>query len=239
MSSSSGSDGGARPRALDAIDPVLLGQLIARHGAPRQAPRLTQAERERRQVVARRDRAIAAADRGLIHHIERYERAAGVLGRAPAAGLLPARPAIAQFDLDAWPIRAQATGEERELEPSEELRRALNHRTPQAFLRDLHRPVQSFGDVQLRRVPSITSAGAVLARIRTAIAGAMVHRSRDDAAQPLATRLMNEGMSELRTILARPWSESRPDKPLPLPRMVPGVEDSMWFGVSGGYDPDV
>jgi hypothetical protein len=242
LSSSSGSDGagsGGRPPALDAVDPVLLGQLIRRHGAPRQAPPIPFAEQERRQIAQRRERAIAAADQGLIRHIERHERHADDLGRAAMAEPVPARASIAQFDLAAWPIRAKVAGEERELEPSEELRRALNHRTPQAFLRDLHRPVVSFGTVQLRRVPSPGSAAASLARIRAAIDGAMVQQSRDEALQPLATRLMNQGMSELRTILARPWEESRPEQPLPMPGTAPDVEDSNWFGLSGGYDPDV
>lgn len=241
MSSSWGSDGqgSGRPRALDAVDPAFVGQLIARHGAPRQAPPLTFEQAERRQLIARRERATAAADPALVHHIERHRREAGALLQVPAAEPPAPRPSIARFDLDAWPLHAQPTGEPRELEPSDELRRALDHRTPQAFLRDLHRPVQSFGDVQLRRVPSGTSSSAAMARIRAAIADAMVHHSRDDAVQPLATALMKEGMAELRTILARPWAESRPEKPLPLPGLMPSLEDSMWFGVSGGYDPDV
>ena len=86
---------------------------------------------------------------------------------------------------------------------------------------------------------SPTSSALALERIRAAVRSAMAHRSRDDALQPLATRLMNEGMTELRTILARPWADSRPEKPLPLPRTYPGLEDSFWFGSSGGYDPDV
>lgn len=237
MSSSSASDG-RRPRALDAVDPILLGQLIARHGAPRQAPPLTVSEQERMQLIARRERALAAADLGLIDHVERHRRDAGALRRLPDSDPLPPRASIARFDLDAWPIR-QPGGEERELEPSDDLRRALGHRTPQAFLRDLHRPVQSFGSVQLRRVPSPTSSGIAHAQLKSAIAAAVAHRSRDDALQPLATRLMNDGMRELRTILARPWADSRPAKPLPMRGIVPGIEDSMWFGVSGGYDPDV
>jgi hypothetical protein len=88
-------------------------------------------------------------------------------------------------------------------------------------------------------VVSPTSSALALERIRAAVRDAMKHRSRDDAVQPLATRLMNDGMAELRTILARPWADSRPAKPLPMPRSYPGLEDSLWFGSSGGYDPDV
>jgi hypothetical protein len=239
LSSSSGSDGPARPRALDAVDPALLGLLIARHGAPRQAAPLSFAEQQRRQLIARRERALAAADPGLVRHIERHQRDAARLRRLPPAEPTRAEAApIARFDLDAWPIR-QPGGEERELDPSEELRRALTHRVPQAFLRDLHRPVTAFGSVALRRVPSPTSSGSALARIREAVRGAMAHHSRDDALQPLATRLMTDGMRELRAILARPWADSRPARPLPMPRTAPAIEDSMWFGLTGGYDPDV
>ncbi len=236
MSSSSGSDRD-RPRALAGVDPAFIDHLIERHGAPRQAPPLSWDEKERREIIARRDRAMAAADPELVAHLERHGRDGDRLRRLPDADPLPARPSIARLDLDAWAIRQM--GEERELEPPEELRRALGHRTPQAFLRDLHRPVQAFGEVELRRVESPTSSALALARIRAAVRGAMEHRSRDDALQPLATQLMTEGMRELRTILARPWGESRPTKPLPLPRSYPGLEDSMWFGSSGGYDPDV
>jgi hypothetical protein len=244
LSSSSASDGeggggDGRQRGLEAVDARLLGQLIARHGAPRQAPPLTFAEQERRRMLARRERALAAADPSLVHHIERHTREAEALQRPVGEEPLAPRPSIAKFDFDAWPLHAQPSGEVRELDPSEDLRRALNHRTPQAFLRDLHRPVHAFGRVELRRVPSGTSASMALARIRAAIAGAMVHHSRDDAVQPLATRLMTDGMKELRTILARPWADSRPEAPLPLPGSMPSMEDSLWFGQSGGYDPDV
>lgn len=239
MSSSSGSDGPGRPRALDAVDPGLLDLLVGRHGAPRQATPLSFAEQERRRLIARRERAIAAADPALVHQVERHARDAARLRRLPPAEptRAEARP-LARFDLDAWPIR-QPGGEPRELEPSDELRRTLTHRTPQAFLRDLHRPVTAFGSVQLRRVASPTSSGSALARIRDAVRGAMAHHSRDDALQPLATHLMQDGMRELRTILARPWGESRPANPLPMPRTAPAIEDSVWFGLTGGYDPDV
>lgn len=235
MSSSSASD---RPRALAGVDPAFLDHLIARHGAPKKAPPLTIGERERRDVIARRDRAIAAANPELVTHIERHRRDADRLRRLSSEDPLPERASIARFDLDAWQIREMAS-EMRELEPSEAIRRALSHRTPQAFLRDLHRPVVAFGQVELRRVVSPTSSALALERIRAAVKAAMAIRSRDEVAQPLATRLMEDGMRELRTILARPWSESRPARPLPLPRTYPGLEDSLWFGSSGGYDPDV
>jgi hypothetical protein len=235
LSSSSGTDD---DKKIDErfIDRRLLDQLIARHGAPQQAPPMSFEEQERRTLIARRDRAIAAADPRLLHHLERHERDADRVAQLTAAELAPEPIELARFDLDAWRLRH--LGEERELEPSEELREALEQRTPQAFLRDLHRPVHEFGDVQLRRVPSPVS-GAALARTRAAIRELMAHRSGNDMVQPLSTRLMLEGMAELRTILARPWADSRPESPLPMPSRSPGAEDYMWFGLSGGYDPDV
>src|SRR5262245_28446030 len=61
LSSSSGSDRD-RPRALAGVDPAFVEHLIARHGAPRKAPPLSFSEKERRELIARRERAIAAAD---------------------------------------------------------------------------------------------------------------------------------------------------------------------------------
>ncbi len=114
----------------------------------------------------------------------------------------------------------------------------MEHRTPQAFLRDLHRPVQHFGGVELRRVPSPTAAGA-LARARALVAETMARSTRGAAAVELSSQLAQEGFAELRAALARPWEESRPANPLPMPSRAPSAEDMRWFGLSGGYDPDV
>ena len=247
MSSSSDGDrpgapaDGPPPREIDegAIDRALLGGLIARWGEPPRRPPLTPDQQELQELRARRDRALAASDPALVQHLERHDRDAERL-RPPDAGAallrgIGGRP-ITRFDLRAWPIRPP--DQLRELEPSDELHECLDHRTPQAFLRDLHRPVIAFGDVQLRRVASPTSTGA-LTRGRRAVREAMALRFGGMATTPLATRLAEDGMEELRTILARPWADSRPANPLPLPSRAPSFEDSQWFGMSGGYDPDV
>jgi hypothetical protein len=230
-----------QPRALDerAIDRALLAQLIARWGEPPRRPPLTPDEEERRALIARRDRALAAADPALVHHLERHDRDADRLAPAQPPEerwlrSIAGRP-IARFDPGVWPIRPP--DQLRELEPSDEVHECLEQRTPQGFLRDLHRVVLSFGDVELRRVPR-PAASEALARGRDAVGEAMAQRHGGLAATPLATRLAQDGMAELRQVLSRPWADSRPETSLPLPSRAPSFEDSQWFGLSGGYDPD-
>src|SRR6185503_15354230 len=73
--------------ALDerAIDRRLLELLIERHGAPRAARPISAEEQERRDLIARRDRALAAVDRDLVAHLERHNTAAEQLAPRSAA----------------------------------------------------------------------------------------------------------------------------------------------------------
>lgn len=222
-----------------AIDRKLLDGLIARHGEPPRALPLTPQQEERKQLVERRERALAAADPAFMAHFEQHEATADRLKSAlPARGeaLLRVidRP-LALFDLDVWRLREVA--EARELEPSDEIRDAMLECAPQAFLRDLHRPVQMFGDVELRRVPSPTSAAALM-RARNAVNKAFAERPAKAGRVALASSEAAAGFGELREVLARPWADSRPVKPLPMPSRAPAAEDLQWFGLSGGYDPD-
>jgi hypothetical protein len=245
LSSSSESDRrpGAGPgRTLDerAIDRKLLALLISRHGAPPRAAPLDPEEEERRLRIEQRDRALAAADPDLLLHIERHRVASETFAGTQRAALrvyekMQARRSIGP---DEHVIRVRDAGEVRELEPSEELFAAMENKTPQAFLRDLHRPVQHFGGVELRRVPSPTAA-ASLARARALVSETMGRSTRGAASVRLSSQLAQEGLDELRAALARPWEESRPANPLPMPSRSPSVEDMRWFGMSGGYDPDV
>ena len=247
MSSSSGSEGPGRDpayspdRRIDerAIDRRLLALLISRHGEPKRARKLTPEEEERRQIAERRDRALAAASPDLIRHIERHDRASerptGSHKAAERARAATTRPPIG---IDADAIRVRELGELRELEPSDELRDAMEHRTPQAFLRDLHRPVQYFGDVQLRRRP-LPTAGAALERVRAQVRDAMGQPAGVVGRMERASQLAQQGYEELREIMARPWEDSKPENPLPMPTRTPGAADWQWFGLSGGYDPDL
>jgi hypothetical protein len=249
LSSSSGNEWPPRDpayspdRRIDerAIDRRLLALLIARHGEPPRARRLTPEEEERRLIAERRDRALAAASPALIRHIERHDRSSERPTRSQEAaarahaGTLPSRPPIG---VDWASIQLREIGEVRELELSDELRDALEHRTPQAFLRDLHRPVQYFGDVQLRSKP-LPTAGAALERVRAQVREAMARPAGEVGRVERASQLAKDGYQELREIMARPWEDSKPENPLPMATLTPGAADWQWFGMSGGYDPDL
>lgn len=222
-----------------AIDRKLLAGLIARHGEPPRAVPLTPAQEERKEIVERRARVLAAADPALVARLEQHEATADHLRSAlPARGeaLLRVidRP-LALFDLDVWRLRESEANTEIEL--SDEIRDIVAENAPQAFLRDLHRPVQMFGDVELRRIPSPTSSEA-LSRGRASVREAFEARRAEAGRLPLASREAAGGYAELREILARPWADARPANPLPMPSKAPPAEDLQWFGLSGGYDPD-
>lgn len=245
MSSSSESDrrpGDGPGHSIDerAIDRKLLALLISRHGAPPRAAPLDPEEEERRLRIEQRDRALAAADPDLLLHIERHRRASESFAGTQRAAqrVYEQMQARRPIGPDEHVIRLRDAGELRELEPSEELFAAMEHRTPQAFLRDLHRPVHHFGGVELRRVPSPTAAAA-LARARALVTETLGQRTQGAASFRLSSQLAQEGIAELRAALARPWEESRPANPLPMPSRSPTAEDMRWFGMSGGYDPDV
>jgi hypothetical protein len=254
LSSSSGSDRTGREpdvrtertiertveRTIDerGIDRRLLARLIARHGAPQQTRLLTDDEAEQQQLVARRERAMAAADPTLLGRLARHEQRSGDLTWAQRSATAMSRKDLGHpcgLDLSANGLRE--LGEIREVEVSQDLLDAMEHRTPQAFLRDLHRPVQYFGDVTLRRAPSPTAASS-LARVRAVVTDALSHRAGAAGSIELASRGAREGLAELRATLARPWEESRPANPLPMASRAPSAEDMQWFGLSGGYDPD-
>jgi hypothetical protein len=244
LSSSSGSDGGGpggRPaRAIDerSIDRRLLALLIARHGAPQRALPLTADEEERRQMIARRERAMAAVEPSLVHHIERHDRDGAKLTRAQRSATEMSRDIGHPAGFDWSATRVREIGEVREVQVAEDLYDALEHRTPQAFLRDLHRPVSYFGDVTLRRIRS-ENAATSLARVRALVSQALSHRAGAAGSIELASRGARGGLAELRATLARPWEESRPANPLPMASRAPSAEDMQWFGLSGGYDPDL
>jgi hypothetical protein len=251
LSSSSGADRPGPPgdpagaeRGLDerAIDRRLLDLLIRRHGAPAApaaARRVDPGEAERREIVAQRQRAMAAADPRLIRHIERHEVVSARLTPTQRAAdeMAAAREVRARtFAPEATGVRE--IGEIREVQVPEQVFEAMEHRTPQAFLRDLHRPVRFFGDVALRPM-TVDSAASALARVRERVGSALAQRAGEAAEVETASRGARDSIAELRELLARPWEESRPANPLPLGSQTPTAEDLVWWGLSGGYDPDL
>lgn len=242
MSSRSDNDGRRPDGTLDidkrAIDARLMDNLIARHGEPPRARPLSAAEREMRERIAKRDALLAAADADLIHHIERHDRSARTIDEQLGTDTEIAsasRRELARFDLAAW--RLMPAAEPREVEPSPDVLEALDQRTPQAILRDLHRPVLTVGDIQL--VPTRVPTGyGQLAAVQRAIRAALGQRMSGAADIEIASRQGFRATAELAEILAQPWEDSRPDNPLPMARRAPPAEDWQWFGLDGGFDPD-
>lgn len=156
-------DGGPDSEAGQSdLDPALVARLEAWFGAPTTAvepspppPRpvgnaTSTADEER---ARRRRAALEAVSRGpLERHIEaRARRSAAVIEPLPPMTLVPERPPN-RFDLSRWRLLHVEAGE---AEPPEDVWDALAERTPQALLRDLHRPVFYFDDVELERTEVI------------------------------------------------------------------------------------
>lgn len=129
-----------------------------------------------------------------------------------------------------------APGEEPEYWQPDDIRAALaEHNAPQAVLRDLFRPIMYFGDVALRPVETGLER---LGEDPTAEVRAAVRESATPQLGPLPAEMMAGDLAELREIMARPWADSKPETPS-QPSVMPDYEHYMWFGVEGGYDPDV
>lgn len=91
-----------------------------------------------------RARAIAAVDPGLLARVEqRFTSEPSELTRLPPELVLRTDPSIAKFDV-AMAERLALIAAPREVEITEELRDDLRECTPQAILRDLHRPELDF-----------------------------------------------------------------------------------------------
>ena len=193
-------------------------------------------------MIARRERALAAVDPAFVkpHRAARARgrRPARDAGRRSAAG---ARADRARFDLGAWPIASPAA-------------RSASSSRPRTCAGALDEPdaagVPARPAPPGRRCSAASSSGACLVTIirRRARSDPRGRRSRwrdgaqrrDDASQPLATRVMRERASrELGAILARPWADCRPRR---RPRLRAHVRERRRFAVvrrsSGGYDPD-
>lgn len=216
----------------DIADPELLARIAAWFGdgepvvsascAPPPAPDPRLAEIE------------ASLDPLLVDRLERWTHGGDALLTFTANPLGSAiDESLALFAIAA---AASPPDEEREYWQPDDIREALDeHNTPQAVLRDLFRPIMYFGDIELRPVETGLERLGVdpTAAVRQAVSEPL-----SAALGPLPPEIIASDRAELREIMARPWQDSKPDTPS-QPSAVPDMDHYMWFGVEGGYDPDV
>lgn len=229
--------------SMEDIDPALMARLEAWFAGPatgfpppasepvRVPPRASRAAPARTTQKA----ALDAVDPGLLERLESQgaRSAAMIEPLTPPESTLD--PSIARFDFSVWGL--QGIGEEREIERPEDVQFAVQDRTPQALLRDLHRPVRYYGDIYLRPLDlGVDRFGLVSRAAITDLVYGRRYTVNPDR-EPSGRRAMREGYAELRDILAQPWEQSKPENPRPVPSELPDVNDLKWFG-SVGIDPD-
>lgn len=242
------SSGGEEPRVGDLLagrvsqeelDPETVAQLAAWFGAPLPAgaapPELEGAADPRDEARERRARALDAVDPTFLAALESKWTQGERLLRVTAP-LTPARPAPSKFDLARWDVRL---GDEvRETERPEDIVDALKEPTPQAILRDLHRPEQQWPLRMLPKDLGMDIAGLdSRARLESALRAPLAVRMDDE---PVPARMISEDMSALRARLDEPWGDSYipPEKRRGPDSYVPTAEDLKWFGMVG-FDPDL
>ncbi len=134
-----------------------------------------------------------------------------------------------------------------EYELPEDIRDSLeDDSVPQAVLRDLFRPVHFFGDIEFRRqtetTPEEQLAANPLAAVRKLMqtSHAPVVRESGWAIAQMTTDLRSRTQE-----LALPWAESGSDrredgqKDASSGESNDTLEHMRWFGMEGGYDPDL
>ena len=187
-----------------------------------------------------RDRAKASlakcADPTLLSRLERHrESGRALLPREQKPDIEPrvAPATLGRFRLGAWRLRL--AGEPRELERPPQIADDLQHRTPQAILRDLHRPVRMIPPIRLRTVVEGQNLSAAGVAVREAMTTSYTVRIGE---LPNCRAIRAEAWRELRAVLAAPWERARPEGEARRARLEPGPEDALWFGSFGGVDPD-
>jgi hypothetical protein len=152
------------------------------------------------QVREQRQRAIAAIDPGLLAQIEaRHETAWGLL-RFEAVLDVKVDPEIAAFD-HAMLASIRTVAAPRELERPEDIEDELKERTPQALLRDLHRPELYFD--KLYEVDARTDRRFdAIAEVKAAMKADL---SLPDLGPP-TSRQLGEIIKETRAEHDLPWS---------------------------------
>jgi hypothetical protein len=222
--------GGDEPRVRDLLargespavqDPALVSQLEAWFGlpsfqqlddeaaaaaaaAPREASAVEKVQERRREVLAQIDPALLA-------HVMRHAGVAEHL-RVDDPPPRPWEGRVTAFDPTAIP--AEITEDDwREVYIPNELRKDLKVSTPQAFLRDLHRPEKEF---YVRMQPPWDDFDPEQAQAEMDVMAPVRETLRRDyrvgTTQPPAIRTMSEAWSDRLALMARPWAESKRER---------------------------
>jgi hypothetical protein len=138
---------------------------------------------------------------------------------------------VHRFDMQAWGLAESALGERQVPERIED---ALTERTPQAILRDLHRPdfllPRRFTATTLLHDPE--GIAAFRRRKELIYTSFQAHRERFDKASEQAWK----GWVEVQDVLEEPWEDSYvPEERRRKISLVPDAEHMRWMQ---GIDPD-
>jgi hypothetical protein len=225
---------GAAPAESEELDPATIAQLAAWFGAPGPAPAAPDAPRGA-DAATRRARALEAVDPGFVSALHaRWTRGEALL-RVTAPMARPRR-APSKFDVAVWNLHLG--DEPREHERPEDIADTLKEPTPQALLRDLHRPEQHW---PLRLLPEDLGldVGGLRTRARIDDILSTNYSVRIDD-EPIPARIMADQAASLRARLDEPWESSYipPEKRRSAVSNAPTPEDLKWFG-SMGFDPDL
>ena len=185
---------------------------------------------EIRALWRRRRRAMRAVDPDFLAYFESLKTRGDDNIRLPDPPVLALETPLASFDIHAWRLNFLGI---REWEIDEDLYDDLRERTPQALLRDLHRPVTTW-PLALESTDLGVDVGGL--RSQASIRGTMQARysiCMDE--YRLASVQGREQLEVLRDILETPWEESYiPESERKSTKIT--AEDFKWFS-SIGYDP--
>ncbi len=239
----------------EALDPVTVSELAAWFGAPAQSVLDAEAasireqtalgpdssstafasddgydqydDPELRELWRQRRKAMAAVDAAFLARLESWTGGYDEFVNLPEPMSLPIENGLEQFDLAAWRLNFL---EVREWEVDEDLYEALRERAPQAVLRDLHRPVETW---PLSLEPTDLGVDIAGAKASRDIRDVLSQRYSDVMSQfRSASLLAQQHLDALRGRLREPWENSYiPESERPAAgRQLSDAEIVKWFG---------
>lgn len=231
-------DGSPHDQDEGALDAATIAQLAAWFGAPAPPEPPPAEDPEIRKVRERRERALEAVDPAFLARFEAKAGQADALIHLPEPMTLAIeRIPLARLDLSVWNL--SVSDEVREHERPDEITEALHEPTPQAILRDLHRP-EMYWQITLQPQPLGVDSAGERARMRVKETIATRYAVHADA-MPIASHVAARAFTELRTRLdVESWEASYipPEQRRDKGSALPSAEDLKWFGLIG-YDPDL